>query len=228
MFSRLDEERLCLWPPTKLLANSLLNSWNEVIAFGGSLPNYTLARPFSVIGKALYMILSRTPWRCMVVLNVTMWSQGSRVPSYEFKVGILNLEGRGWHVMDAMKGELVLWTRSSTWFTLFMEYFISSMASSSSPFLFPNVGTLRVTIPLDWSPPSTLFNAPPFFEFWPCSSAHHCRCFLLTSLVSCWFHCVKSTIVVAMDYSCCWMTSVLVMVHNLDDMTGGISTLLVF
>ena len=26
--------------------------------FGGSLPNYTLARPFNVVGKALHMILS--------------------------------------------------------------------------------------------------------------------------------------------------------------------------
>jgi len=40
----------------------------------------------------------------MVVLNVAMWSQWSRVPSYESKVGILSLEGGGWLVMDAMRG----------------------------------------------------------------------------------------------------------------------------
>ena len=72
--------------------------------FGGSLPNHTLARPFNVVGKILHIISSRTPWRCMVVLNVAMWSQGSCVPSYESKVGILSLEGGGWLVMDAMRG----------------------------------------------------------------------------------------------------------------------------
>ena len=39
----------------------LLNSWNEIIVFGGSLPNHTLARPFSVIGKTLHMISFATP-----------------------------------------------------------------------------------------------------------------------------------------------------------------------
>ena len=42
------------------------------MVFGGDLPNYTLVRPFSVVGKALYMISSKTPWRCMVVLNMAM------------------------------------------------------------------------------------------------------------------------------------------------------------
>ena len=39
----------------------------------------------------------------MVVLNIAMWSQGSRVPSYESRVGILRLEGGGWLMMDAMR-----------------------------------------------------------------------------------------------------------------------------
>ena len=45
----------------KLLTNNLLNSLNEVIVFGGNLPNQTLANPFKVSGKALHMISSRTP-----------------------------------------------------------------------------------------------------------------------------------------------------------------------
>ena len=107
MFSMLDEDSLCLWPPTKLLMNKLLNSWNEVIVFGGSLPNHTLAGPFSIVEKALHMISFGTPWRCIVVLNVVVWSQGSRFPSYESKVGILNLEGKGWFVVrDCAPGPL--------------------------------------------------------------------------------------------------------------------------
>ena len=61
MFNKLDEERFYLYPPTTLLMNNLLNSWNKVMVFGGSLPNHTLARPFNVIEKALHMILSEIP-----------------------------------------------------------------------------------------------------------------------------------------------------------------------
>ena len=42
------------------------------MVFGGSLPNHTLAGPFNIVGKALHMISSGTPWRCMVILNVAM------------------------------------------------------------------------------------------------------------------------------------------------------------
>ena len=42
------------------------------MVFGGSLLNHTLAGPFEVVGEALQKILSRTPWRCMVVLNVAI------------------------------------------------------------------------------------------------------------------------------------------------------------
>ena len=164
MFNKLDEECFFLYPLTKLLTNNLLNSWNEVMVVGGSLPNHTLAGPFNVVGKALHMISFGTPWRCMVVLNVEMWSQGLRVPSYESRVGILNLEGRGWLVMDAMKGESVLWMRSSTWFALLMESFISSMALFIWSISLSKCSTLRVTVPLDWSH-LALFSTPSFSEF---------------------------------------------------------------
>ena len=149
MFTKLDEERLCLWPLTKLLTNNLLNSWNEVMVFGGSLPNHTLTRPFNMVGKALHMISSGTSCKCMVVLNVPIWSQGSHIPSYESKVGILNLEGRGWLVMDAVKGESVLWMRSSIWFALLMESFISSMAFFIWSIFLSKCDTLQVMVPLD-------------------------------------------------------------------------------
>ena len=166
MFNRLDKERFGLCPPTKLLTNNLLNSWKDVMVFGGSLLNHTLVGPFKVVGKTLHIILSRTPWRCMVVLNVAMWSKGSRVLSYESKAGILNLEGKGWLVIDATKGEFVMWTRSSTWFTLLMESFISSMALFIWSISLSKCDTLQVTMPLDCSP-STLFSTPSHPEFWP-------------------------------------------------------------
>ena len=61
MFNTLDEEHFGLCPPTKLLTNNLLNSWKEVMVFGGSLLNHTLVGPFKVIGKTLHIISSRTP-----------------------------------------------------------------------------------------------------------------------------------------------------------------------
>ena len=124
MVNRLDEERLCLCPSIKLLTNSLLNSSKELIVFGGILLNCTYAGPLRVVGKALHIISSGTPWRCIVVLMVAMWSHGLRVPSYESKEDILNLESRGWLLMEATKGESVRWIKSSTWFTLLMFSFI--------------------------------------------------------------------------------------------------------
>ena len=171
------------------------------MVFGINFPNHTLASSFRLVGNALHIISSRTPWRCIVVLNVAMWSQGSHIPSYEFRVGILNLEGRGWLVMDAMKGELILWTRSSTWFALLMESFISSMALFIWSISLSKCGTLRVTISFEWSP-LALFSASSFLELWPHSPPCCWGC-LLTSLVNSWFCCVSSTIVVAMDCSHC-------------------------
>ena len=49
-----------------------LNSWNEVMVFGGSLPNHTLTGPFNMVGKALHMISFGTSCKCMVVLNVPL------------------------------------------------------------------------------------------------------------------------------------------------------------
>ena len=59
--NKLDEERLCLCSSIKLLTNNLLNSSNEPIVFGCILLNYTCAGPLRVVGKALHIILSRTP-----------------------------------------------------------------------------------------------------------------------------------------------------------------------
>ena len=138
----------------------------------------------------------------MVVLNVTMWSQGSCVLSYESRVGVLNLEGKGRVVMDAVKGEFVLWKRSSTWLTLLMESFISSITFFIWSISFSKCGTIQVTVPLDWSP-SALFSSPSYLEFWP-HSPLCCWCCLLTSLVNSWFYCVSFAINAAIDCNCCW------------------------
>ena len=60
MISRLDEERLCLCRPIKLLTNSLLNSSKELTVFGGILLNHTYAGSLKVVGKALHIISSET------------------------------------------------------------------------------------------------------------------------------------------------------------------------
>ena len=135
---------------------------------------------------------------------MAIWSQGSWVPSYESRVGILNLEGKGWLVMDAIKEESVLWTRSSTWFSLFMESFSSSMAFFIWSISLSKCGTLRVIVPLDWSP-SALLSTLSFSKIWP-RSPPCCwwRC-LLTSLVNSWFYCASSAIATTMDYNCYWM-----------------------
>ena len=153
--SRLDEERLCLYPPIKLLMNNLLNSSKEPTVFGGILLNHTRAGPLRVVGKAIHIISSRNPWRCIVVLKVTMWSHGSRVPSYESNKDILNLEGKGWLLMEAMKRESIQWTKSFTWFVLLIFSLISSMSLLIWSISLSKYGTLCEAVPLEWFSRST-------------------------------------------------------------------------
>ena len=61
MVNRLDEERLCLCLPIKLLTNKLLNSSNELTELGGILLNHTRVGLFRVVGKALHIISSGNP-----------------------------------------------------------------------------------------------------------------------------------------------------------------------
>ena len=75
--------------------------------FKVSLLNHTLAGPFSVVGKALNIISSKTPYKCMRVLNDSKWSSGSREPSYASTCDIRNLARRGKEVTYAVKGESV-------------------------------------------------------------------------------------------------------------------------
>ena len=59
--SRLGEERLCLYPPIKLLTNNLLNSSKKPTVFRGILLNHTHVGPLWVVGKNLHIISSGTP-----------------------------------------------------------------------------------------------------------------------------------------------------------------------
>ena len=62
---------LYLCPPMKCEVNWALNSLKVLMEFGVNLLNQILAGPFSVIGNALHMISSGTPWRCIRVLKVS-------------------------------------------------------------------------------------------------------------------------------------------------------------
>ena len=171
MVNRLDEERLCLCPPMKLLTNNLLNSLKELTEFEGILLNHTHVGPLRVVGRALHIISSKTPWRCIVVLKVAMWSKGSRVPSYESKEGILNFGGRGWPLMNAVKGESVLWTKLSTGFALLIFSLISSMTFLIWSISFSRCGTLQEVVPLDWLSGSAFLLSS---WLWVCPSVFLC------------------------------------------------------
>ena len=187
MVNKLDEERLCLCPPMKLLTNNLLNSSKEFMEFGGILLNQTYARPLRVVGKTLHIISSGTPWRCIVVLKVAMWSNGSRVPSYESREGILNFGGKGWPLMEAVKGESILRTKSSIGFTILIFSFISSMTFfiwSISSFKY---GTVHEVVPRNWLLLS-IFSLSSWLCVCPPPSRSSCVCLLkLISILNSWF-----------------------------------------
>ena len=62
-------EFLYLCPSIKCKANYALSFLKVPMELGVNLLNHTLTGPFSVVGKAQYMILSATPSRCIRVLN---------------------------------------------------------------------------------------------------------------------------------------------------------------
>ena len=148
------------------MTNNLLNSSKELTVFWGILLNHTRAGPLRVVRKALHIISSRTPWRCMVVLKVAIWSNGSRVPSYESNEGILNFGGKGCPLMEVVKGESVRWTRSSTGFALLMFSLISAITFLISSTSFSKCGTLLDVVPLDWLSGSA-FPLSSWFWAWP-------------------------------------------------------------
>ena len=68
---------LYLCPPIKCEANYAFNSLKVLMEFGVNLLNHILVGPFSVVGKALHMISSTTPCKCIRVLKDSRRSKGS-------------------------------------------------------------------------------------------------------------------------------------------------------
>ena len=176
MVNRLEKKCLCLYPPMKLLTNNLLNSSKELTVLGGILLNHTRAGPLRVIRKTLHIILFGTPWRCIVVLKLAIWSKGSRIPSYESKKGILNFRGKGWPLMEAVKGESIQWTKSSTGFALLMFSLISSMTFLIWSISFSKCGTLCEVVHFDWLSGSTFPSLSSWL--WVCPTYLSCHCLL--------------------------------------------------
>ena len=113
MFSRLSKDLSYLCPLINWVMKGPLNSLKVDTVLGVNLLNYTRASSLSVVGNALHIISSRTPYRCMRVLNNSRWSRGFFDPSYASTCGILNLAGRGKDVIGVVKGESVRWTSLS-------------------------------------------------------------------------------------------------------------------
>ena len=113
MFSMAAEDLLCLCPPMKCVTKCPLNSLKVETMFGVSLLNHTLAGPFSVVDNALHIISSRTPCRCMRVVNDSRWSCRSLNPSYASTCGIWYFVGRGKEVTWLVNGEFVRCTNLS-------------------------------------------------------------------------------------------------------------------
>ena len=121
--------------------------------------------------------------KCIVVLKVAIWSKGSCVPSYESKEGILNLGGKGWLLMEAVKGESVRWTKSSTGFALLMFSLISSTTFLIWSISLSKCGTLHEAVPLNWLSGSTFPSLSSWL--WVCPTYPSCHCLLrLISLVN--------------------------------------------
>ena len=104
---------LYLCPPMKCEVNWALNSLKVLIELGVNLLNQILVGPFNVVGNALHMISSGTPWRCIRVLKVSKWSRGSLTLSSLSIYGMRNFWGRGKELLEGVNGELVLFSNSS-------------------------------------------------------------------------------------------------------------------
>ena len=130
-----------------------------------------------------------------------MWSNRSRVPSYESKEGILNFGGKRWPLIKVVKGEFVQWTRSSTRFALLMFSLISSITFLIWSISLSKCGTLLHVVPFDWLLSSAFLPSP---TLWPCSFPYaSCHCLLrLISLVSSWFWRVNFAMAATIDCTC--------------------------
>ena len=148
MVNKLDEERLYLYPPMKLLTNNVLNSSKKLTEFRGILLNHTCAGPLRVVGKALHITSSRTPWKCIVVLKVAMWLKGSRFHCTNPKKASWTLEEEGDRWWKPWKGSQSYELSPPS--DLPFSYFPSShpWPSSFGPSPSPNVAPFEKWYPL--------------------------------------------------------------------------------
>ena len=135
--------------PNEVIKKQLAQLFERTYWIWGYFAKPDSCRTFKGGREGLHIISLGTPWRCIVVLKVAMWSNGSRVPSYESNEGILNFGGKGWPLMEAVKGEFVWWTRSSTRFILLMFSLISSITFFIWSISLSKCGTLLGIVPLD-------------------------------------------------------------------------------
>lgn len=105
MFKRLAEDLLYNCPLMKCVMKSPLSSLRVKTELRAILLNRTQAGPLSMVGKTLHMISSRSPCRCIRVLNNSKWSRGPFDLSYASTCGILNLVSKEKDVTSAMKGD---------------------------------------------------------------------------------------------------------------------------
>ena len=127
--------------------------------------------------------------------------------------------------MEAVKGESVLWTKSSIGFVFLMFSFISSMTFfiwSISSF---KCGTVREVVPLNWLPISVFSLSP-----WPCvcpppSHSSHVYLLLLISILNSWFWRVNSAIAATIDCTC-WTDDVCMTGADWQSRWGSLEALL--
>ena len=137
---------LCFYPPMKWQTKPLLSCLKSAIVPKGILLNHTLAAPFSVVGNALHITSSGVIYNSISVLNDSIWSKGSLVPSYDSNCGRRNFGGRGRFSTSVVNGESVLRIIPSRFFP---------------PLSFIAFFSLSISFLMLWSSFSTLVESSP-------------------------------------------------------------------
>ena len=154
---------LCLCPPVKWQTKPLLSCSKFTMVHGGILLNQTLVAPFSVVGKALHIISSGVIYRCIKVLNDSMWSKESFEPSHGSSWGRRNFGGRGRFNILVVNGKSVLCIIPSKFsmafsFTALLSSSISLLMLRSSLSILDKFSSDSLFLLLIWlSNPSSLW-----------------------------------------------------------------------
>ena len=123
------------YPPTKWHTKELPSCSKLLMDDVASLLNHTRAAPLRVVGKEWHNISSRGCCRLKVVLKVEIWSSGSFRPSNDSSYGWRNFEGIGHSKTLVVKGESVLLTIPSRFWSVFS--LIAFLSSSFSLLISP-------------------------------------------------------------------------------------------